>query len=119
MNKLELAWSTYEFYTLEITDHEYAHVQLVKEINETFPFLNSADKKSLQSEYDRQHKCLFTLYKKHLDSISDLISLNQTLVDVPPERKVDITSLITLKNVTATLIQEMKAYKKEIDELFG
>lgn len=119
MNRLELAWSTYEFYTLEITEHELAHVQLIKEINQTFPKLTLSERRSIKSKYTQQHGALCTLYKKHIDSISDLIELHKSLVDIPPERDVSLDSLQSLKNVTYTLLEEINVYKKEIDELFS
>jgi hypothetical protein len=40
-----------------------------------------------------------------------------TSVDIPPEREVDIHSLISLKNVTCTLMHEINQYKIQIEEM--
>ena len=57
------------------------------------------------------------MYQKQIDALSDLIDLNNTYVDIPPEREVDTESLITLKNVTVTLMNQTNEYKKQIEEM--
>ena len=62
---------------------------------------------------------LLVLYKKQIDAISDLIKLNESGIDIPSEKQIDKMSLVTLKNITATLIQEMQMHKSEIKDLLG
>ena len=54
-----------------------------------------------------------------MDSISDLIELNESHDDIPPEKEIDTMSLVALKNITATLIEEMRMHQSEIKDLLG
>ncbi len=60
---------------------------------------------------------LFLLYQKQIDALSDLIEIHNTYVDIPLERQVDIEYLITLKNVTVTLLNQVNQYKTQIEEM--
>ena len=62
---------------------------------------------------------LIVLYKKQEDALDELISLHKDLVDIPPEREVDVESLLSLKNVTSTLILQVNKQKSEFSDLLG
>ena len=52
-----------------------------------------------------------------MDAVNDLIDLYNSDIEIPEERKLDKQSLYNLLNVTATLSEEMKIYRKEINEV--
>jgi len=49
--------------------------------------------------------------------LSDLIEIHNTYIDIPLEHQVDIEYLITLKNVTVTLLNQTNQYKTQIEEM--
>jgi hypothetical protein len=120
INKLELAWETYEFYTNEVVEYEEVHMNTLKTLKR-FVSENTSPKKyqrdRVKSKCKESCSKLFLLYQKQIDALSDLIDLNNTYVDIPPEREVDTESLITLKNVTVTLMNQTNEYKKQIEEM--
>lgn len=110
MDKLDLAWDTFDFYTCEIANLESKHLNIVSEISNLIK--NHTDsykyqRKRLKNKFIKNLDSLLVLYKKQLDSIDDLITLNETLVEIPLEKEIDTQMFYTLKNVTATLLQEM------------
>ena len=120
ISKLELAWETYEFYTNEIIKYEETHMNILKTLKK---FVNKTINPQ-QYQRDRvKKKCnescskLFLLYQKQIDALSDLIEIHNTYIDIPPERQVDIEYLITLKNVTVTLMNQTNQYKTQIEEM--
>ena len=114
INKLELAWETYEFYTNEVVEYEEVHMNTLKTLKR-FVSENTSPKKYQRDRVKAkcQESCskLFLLYQKQIDALSDLINLHNTYIDIPPEREVDTESLITLKNVTVTLMNQTNEYK--------
>ena len=120
INKLELAWETYEFYTNEVVEYEEVHMNTLKTLKR-FVSENTSPKKYQRDRVKAkcQESCskLFLLYQKQIDALSDLINLHNTYIDIPPEREVDTESLITLKNVTVTLMNQTNEYKKQIEEM--
>lgn len=122
MNKLDLAWDTFDFYTSEISDYEAQYFAHTKIINNFFKNKNFPQKDQRNRLLNKANKCMDTLlvlYKKQIDAISDLIKLNESGIDIPSEKQIDKMSLVTLKNITATLIQEMQMHKSEIKDLLG
>lgn len=119
-NTLELAWDTYEFYTSEILQFEEIHTNTLKTLKR---FVHDTPNPR-QYQRDRvkkkcQESCskLFLLYQKQIDALSDLIEIHNTYIDIPPERQVDVEYLITLKNVTVTLLNQVNQYKTQIEEI--
>lgn len=120
ISKLELAWDTYEFYTNEIMKYEEIHTNTLKTLKR---FVNDTPNPRKYQRDRVKKKCqescskLFLLYQKQIDALSDLIEIHNTYVDIPLERQVDIESLITLKNVTVTLLNQVNQYKTQIEEI--
>ena len=122
MNRLELEWETFDFYSIRIHDQENLHLSklgliqsfLNKEYNFFF-FL----KKELLTDYYICCDQLLVLYKKQMDSISNLIKLNRDFVDIPIEREVDSDTLNNLKSVTGTLMAEILRYKEDMESMLG
>ncbi len=116
MDKLDLAWDTLDFYILEIADYEAKHLNIVNEISNLVE--NHADsykyqRKRLKNKFNKNLDCLLVLYKKQLNAIDDLIALNEDYIDIPPEKEIDTQMFFTLKNVTATLLEEMSQSRSE------
>ena len=120
ISKLELAWETYEFYTNEIAKYEAIHMNTLKTLKR-FVSENVSPKKYQKDRVKKKcnESCskLFLLYQKQIDALSDLIEIHNTYVDIPLERQVDIEYLITLKNVTVTLLNQTNQYKTQIEEM--
>ena len=122
MNKLDLAWETFDFYTIEISDHEAQYFSNTKTIKNFLKSENFPQKDQRKRLLNKSNKCmdnLIVLYKKQIDAISDLIELNESGIEIPPEKEIDKMSLVALKNITATLIEEMRIHKSEIKDLLG
>lgn len=122
MNELDLAWDTFDFYTMEISCYEAEYYSNTQTITNFFESNNYPHKDQRKRLLDKSNKCMDTLlvlYKKQIDSISDLIKLNESGIEIPPEKEIDTSSLIALKNITSTLIEEMRIHKNEIKDLLG
>lgn len=122
MNKLDLAWETFDFYTIEISDYEAQYFSNTKTIKNFLKSENFPQKDQRKRLLNKSNKCmdsLIVLYKKQIDAVSDLIELNESGIEIPPEKEIDKMSLVALKNITATLIEEMRIHKSEIKDLLG
>jgi len=116
MDKLELAWDVFDFYTSEICDAEARHLNIISQISnliENHFDSTKGQRKRLKDKFLNNLSNLLTLYKKQLDCINDLIRLAEELKNMPPEKAVDKNTLFTLKNVTSTLLEEMLKTQKE------
>jgi hypothetical protein len=120
INKLDLAWETYEFYTNEIIKYEEVHTNALKTLKR-FVNENPNPKKYQRDRVKKRcnESCskLFLLYQKQIDALSDLIEIHNTYIDIPIERQVGIEYLITLKNVTVTLMNQTNEYKTQIERM--
>ena len=122
MDKLELAWQTYEFYTNEIFHEEEKHVNNIRTLKnfiEANPLPTRHQKNRMKKKCIETCTLLNQLYNKQSEAISDLIEMHNTYVDVPSGREIDISSLLALKNVTATLMQEVHQYKLQIKQILS
>jgi hypothetical protein len=122
MDKLELAWQTYEFYTNEILVEEEKHVNNIRTLKnfvDANPFPTRHQKSRMKKKCLQTCTTLNQLYNKQSEAISDLIKMHNEYVDIPSDREVDISSLLALKNVTATLMQEIHKYKSQIEEILS
>jgi hypothetical protein len=117
MNDLELAWQTYEFYTSELGQCEQVHhltLRNLKKFVKENPNPKRYQRKRVLSKCAESCSRLNVLYKKQVDALSDLIEIHSNLVDIPLERQVGVDYLVTLKNVTKTIMLEIEEYKKFI-----
>lgn len=120
MDKLKLAWETYEFYTNEIYKSEEVHINTLKTLKR---FVNENLNPKKYQRVRVKNKCkescdkLTLLYHKQIQSIDDLISIYQDYVDIPPEYHTDIEYLLTLRNITSTLMNEINQYKIQIENM--
>lgn len=122
MNRLELEWETFDFFTAKIQEQEEVHLSKLASINQ---FLSSnkdvvdTERSDFLSEYNECCDQLLLLYTKQINSISNLITLNKDYVDIPIEREVSSHTLINLKNVTGTLMAEVVQYKEDMQLMLG
>ena len=120
MDNLELAWQTYEFHTEMAVEFEDKHTDLIERYrNFVSKNLNpsQSQKKWLLNRLNKSFNRILNTYVKQMDAVNDLIDLYNSDIEIPEERKLDKRSLYSLLNVTATLFEEMKIYRREINEV--
>ena len=120
MDNLELAWQTYEFHTEMAVEFEDKHTDLIARYrNFVSKNLNpsQSQKKWLLNRLNKSFNRLLSTYVKQMDAVNDLINLYNSDIEIPEERKLDKQSLYSLLNITATLSEEIKIYRKEINEV--
>lgn len=122
MDKLKLAWDTFDFFTLECSNQEKKHTDCISTLSNFFDknnFPSRAQRKRMKKKLYSSCDYLIVLYKKQSDALDELVTLHRDLVDIPAEREVDIESLLSLKNVTCTLIHQINKQKSEFDDVLG
>ena len=120
MDELELAWQTYDFHTSMIHDLEEGHKHLVARFEKFISNnLNPSElrKKRVKNGMNKSFNELLLMYNKQLKAIDDLIALYKSDIDIPAEREVNLQLFFDLKNVTATLVEELKVHRREINEV--
>lgn len=124
MDKLELAWQTYDFYTEMIYDFEIEHDSCLNSFRDFISTdLNPKQIKKVyfKRKINKSFNQLKLLYKKQMNAVSDLIEIHKHYeindITIPLEREVRVQLLYELKNITATLIEKSKAHQKEINEV--
>lgn len=122
MDNLELTWETYEFHTNCIAELEEEHIDNLKNVetllNKTTPVTN-IQKLKLRKKAVACCNKLISAYKKHLDCIDELIKIHSSECDIPTEREADIQLFNELKNVSATLMEEMNIYREKLSDILG
>lgn len=124
MDDLELAWETYDFHTYMLHELEVKH-HSVMEYYQRFVKRNlnpsQAKKTYARNKINKSFSAILTSYGKQLKSIDDLIKIYKIYkvdgIPLPEGREIDPQLFITLKNVTATLMEEVKILRKEINEV--
>ena len=122
MNSLELEWETFDFYTVKIQKQEAIHVSklsLIKSFLSKDYSFSERKRGNLLDDYNKCCSHLLLLYKKQLDSVSNLIVLNRDCIDIPVEREVGTENLLELKNITATLIEQVIKHKEDMGSMLG
>lgn len=121
-SQLDLSWKSYEFYTSlghELEQSHAKHLVLVKNFVTKNMNPSQARKLQIRSKVDASFRKLLNVYSKQLDSVSELITLHDSGIDIAIEREVDVELLRNLKNVTSTLIEGLKVHRLEIREVLG
>lgn len=122
MDKLKLAWDTFDFLSEQCLEQETKHSNCTSTLDNFLNQNNSPSKAQrlrLKNKLNVSIESLVTLYKKQTDALDDLIVLYRDIVDIPPEREVDIESLLSLKNVTSTLIHQVNIQKSKFNDLLS
>ena len=111
MCDFDLAWNTFSFHAAECSKLEDSHFKDINDLNNLIlnnPDLRSLNKKRIKKELLLDTNSLLTAYKKQMDAIDDLIDLNKE-GKIPKDLEIDMEYLFSLKNITATLSEELKA----------
>lgn len=120
MDDLELAWQTYDFHTNSLYELEEKHRSVI-EYYRKFVAKNlnpSQTKKTyVRNKVNKSFNMIINAYNKQLTAIDDLIVLHNSGVDIPAERDTDPQLLYQLKNITATLVEEVKIVRRDINEV--
>jgi hypothetical protein len=126
MDNLELAWQTFEFHSGNIMGLEGKYEENLKKINILLSKQVPATKwEKLDSKNKTTSLCnkLINSYAKHIDCINDLIALYKynrlNGIGIPEERNTDIELFYELKNVSATLAEEMRVYKDNLSDILS
>jgi len=120
MNKIELLWESFHFYTGEISTHEDFHqksfslidIVLQKHISE----LTTADFLFLK-EFKRINKLLIHLYNKQNHCLLDIIDYIKNANYVPLVYDTDPKSLQSLIEINRDLIGQMQTYLHRIEKI--
>lgn len=116
MSKINLAWDTFEFHSLEGAKLENKHYENLNKLN----FLlnsNARINPKFKDEVFEDLSFLHNSYLKQLDAINDLIK-NTKSGNFSESEELDISSLNTLKNVVSTLIKESEVYHNKLKNFF-
>jgi hypothetical protein len=120
MDEFELAWDTYYFHTAIAYEREDEHRLLVDSYH---AFLENnlnpsqAKKTYIRNKLNKSFNLMLSTYKKQLDSIDDLIKYYKADKDISNVRELDPQLLFDLKNTTSTLVEELKVFRREINEV--
>lgn len=124
MQSLELAWDTYDFYTAKAYELEESHQHTIQYYHNFIEKnLNpSQTKKSwLRNKMNKSFNKILNIYVKQINSITDLLKIydyyRMNGITIPAERRLNIQDLVNLKNITATLVEEVKVFRTEINEV--
>ena len=119
MDKFELAWDTYDFHTAIAYELEEKHKLVIDSYHKFVKKnLNPSHIKRtyVRNKLNKSFNAILSAYKKQLDSIDDLIKYYMEYKDIADERDLNPQLLFDLKNTTATLVEEMKNLRREINE---
>lgn len=122
MDKLKLAWETFNFLTSECAKQEEIHSNNILTLGNFFKknnYPSKAQRLRMKNKLNKTSDYLMTLYKKQSDSLEDLISMNKDYVDIPEELEVKVESLLSLKNMTFTLMKQVSKQKSQFIDLLG
>jgi hypothetical protein len=124
MQSLKLAWDTYEFYNEKAYELEESHQDTIKYYHNFIQKNlnpNQAQKSWLKNKINKSFNKILNIYVKQINSITDLLKIYDYYrlngITIPAERRLNTQELVNLKNLTATLFEELKVFKKEINEV--
>lgn len=120
MNEARLAWDTYNFYTHLAYTEEVNHTFLMKNfdiLRKNNWFANEEAKSELKNKLINSCDSIVNVYLKQVSSISELINLHKKGSDILKSKRVDVQTFIELKNLTSTLIEEIKVQKSKINQI--
>jgi len=124
MDKLNLAWDTFDFHSKNNSELEEEYLSLLKKINILLNKQVPATRWEKLSAVNKMIACcnkLSASYIKHIHCLDELIKIHQhrTLhgIPIPVEHITDIQFFNELKSISATLLEEIKVYKKKLPEI--
>ena len=125
MDKLELVWETFEFHTLNLSDLEVQHLNDIKQYKSLKKTLNPSQKYKtyVKKKLVKNFNKLIYEYNKYIFCIDDIIKIHHYRelngIRICPTRKIPLSQMYELKNVTATQREQVKAWKKEVLEVLN
>tara|TARA_Y100000361_G_scaffold154176_1_gene178575 strand:- start:731 stop:1135 length:405 start_codon:yes stop_codon:yes gene_type:complete len=134
MNKLELAWETFEFHLASSADnesklHENINVFMDSLAGEPSDPIEESERKIRIKNVNNLNKLiscsneLINDYKKQNASLKDLTSLYKSYAEkgtpIPDGREVSIMTLNELRNTNATMIEQLNIQRDEFKSLLG
>lgn len=122
MDNLELTWQTFEFHSANIMELEEEYEQTLKKakilLSKQVP-ATKWEKLDMKNKMIALCNKLISSYGKHIDCIGELIHLHNEAESIPIERETDVQLFNELKNVSATLSEEMRVYKDHLSDIFS
>ena len=117
MDKLDLLWDSFHFYSTQIALAESLHYPVLDSLSSLLKKNDNLNEKQLLflKSFRQKNASLIHLYRKHNLSIKDLISFYHSGSYIPSEYDVSDESLYNLLKVNDGLIQEMESYQKKLD----
>jgi hypothetical protein len=122
MDNLELAWETFEFHSGNIMELEEEYERMLRKAKTLLAKQVPAtkwEKSNMRDDMIALCNKLISSYGKHIDCIGELIHLHNEAESIPIERETDVQLFNELKNVSATLSEEMKLYKDHLSDIFS
>lgn len=114
-----LLWESYEFYNEKISEvEEYTFDKLeaiTRFLNRDYPTLGQ--RKRFKRQVTEKVSNLSALYSKQIDILDNLIIFykeDSNKSQMPIEREMDFTQLLTLKNLTVTLLYNLVDQRESI-----
>ena len=114
-----LLWESYEFYNekiSEVEEHTFDKLEsITRFLNQDYPTLGQ--RKRFKRQVTEKVGNLSSLYSKQIDIIDNLIIFykeDSNKSQIPIEREMDFTQLLTLKNLTVTLLYNLVNQRESI-----
>lgn len=120
MSQFDLLWNTFDFFTNKSYELEEKHALYIQKYQEFIGNNINPTQKSkliLRNKLNNSFDSILNIYFKQINSINDLLDLGTEDLNVLKSRDVSVEHLLDLKRVTETLIEAIKLYKVEINEV--
>jgi hypothetical protein len=129
MSPFEMVWNTFEFHTNQINALERDHLSNIEKYQD---FINSVidptrkERLLLKKQIDGCCSKLITEYKKQIDCINEMVDGVQNNsfeteedLEILNSFEIDWDNILQLKNLTATLMNEMIQVRSKINEVLS
>lgn len=117
-----LAFDTYDFYNAIVVESEEKHFTLIEryhnflEDNMNPPQIRKTYyKKKLNKSFNN----LLIIYRKQLTAMEELINIHKSNKIYFKKKKITLKAMNGLKNVTATLIEQLQVHQKQINDVLS
>lgn len=124
MDKLNLAWDTFDFHSKNNSELEEEYLSLLKKLKILLNKQIPATRWEKLDYVNKMTACcnkLTASYIKHIHCLDELIKIykhrNLNGIPIPVEHITDIQFFNELKSINATLLEEIKVYQKSLPEI--
>ncbi len=120
MNNFDLIWETFEFHSFEgskLEEKHYANMLKIQSFKEK-GFGSEKNLPSLKEEILKDITILNNCYSKQLDSVNELINIHDSK-SFPEGMEISKSTLCSLKNLIASLLEETKIYYSDIEDFLN